>query len=64
MLVFGQYDTMLLALQETSEVSTNTAATAYCFKDQFEKDNMVLGLTVTSCLIGDLECLNRNCIWY
>lgn len=56
--VLGQYERVLSSLEEMATTASKTASTASGLFEHFSKGKTVLGLTLASAVLGELECLN------
>ena len=56
--VLGQYQRVLSNLEEMAKSTSKTASTASGLFELFNKGKTVLGLTLSSAVVGELECLN------
>ncbi len=56
--VLGQYERVLVSLEEMAKSASRTASTASGLFEHFSKGKTVLGLTLASAVVGELECLN------
>ncbi len=56
--VLGQYKRVLGSLEEMAKSTSKTASTASGLFQHFSKGKTVLGLTLASAVVGELECLN------
>ncbi len=56
--VLGQYERVLVSLEEMAKSASRTASTASGLFEHFSKSKTVLGLTLASAVVGELECLN------
>lgn len=56
--VLGQYERVLSSLEEMAKTASKTASTASGLFEHFSKGKTVLGLTLASAVLGELECLN------
>ncbi|XP_047669254.1 zinc finger MYM-type protein 1-like [Tachysurus fulvidraco] len=56
--VLGQYERVLVSLEEMAKSASRTASTASSLFEHFSKGKTVLGLTLASAVVGELECLN------
>lgn len=55
--MLGQYE-VLCSLEEIAKTTSNTASTASGLFEHFSKGKTVLGLTLASAVVGQLEYLN------
>lgn len=58
--VQGQYEWVLSSLEEMAKSTSKTASTASGLFEHFCKGKTVLGLTLASAVVGELECLNSS----
>lgn len=58
--VLGQYEQVLSSLEEMAKSTSKTASTASGLFEHFCKGKTVLGLTLASAVVGELECLNSS----
>lgn len=56
--VLGQYEKVLSSLEEMTKSTSRTTSTASGLFQHFSKGKTVLGLTLVSAVVGELECQN------
>jgi len=58
--VLTQYDRVLCSLDKMAGSTSKSAASASGLADHFRKGKIILGLTLASAVVGELECLNKS----
>lgn len=58
--VLTQYDRVLCSLDKMAGSTSKSAASSSGLAEHFRKGKTVLGLTLASAVVGELECLNKS----